>query len=138
MKGALIALSVAFLACGGSKQSVDPPGPREEPIEAPDAGPGKDDGPDEAEQIAAIQYAVNQSISAVYRCGAIGRADDFKLNGELTLSVELGQGGSVSKVQVDADTLGDALEAIPGYPARFRAMDFPEDWQLSQMELFGG
>ena len=37
-----------------------------------------------------------------------------------------------------ADTLGDALEAIPGYPARFRAMDFPEDWQLSQMELFGG
>lgn len=37
-----------------------------------------------------------------------------------------------------ADVLGDALESIPGYPARFRVMDFPEDWQISQMELFGG
>lgn len=37
-----------------------------------------------------------------------------------------------------ADVLGDALEPIPGYPARFRAMAFPEDWQLTQMELFGG
>ena len=36
-----------------------------------------------------------------------------------------------------ADTMGDALEPIPGYPARFRAMTFPEDWQLAQMELFG-
>ena len=36
------------------------------------------------------------------------------------------------------DVLGDALEPIPGYPTRFRAMAFPEEWQLSAMELFGG
>jgi len=36
------------------------------------------------------------------------------------------------------EVLGDALEAIPGYPARYRVTDFPEDWQLTQMELFGG
>lgn len=35
------------------------------------------------------------------------------------------------------EVLGHTLEEMPGYPTRYRAMDFPEDWQIAQVDAKG-
>jgi len=34
-------------------------------------------------------------------------------------------------------SLGSRLEPIPGYPERFRALEFPNEWEIAQMKLPG-
>ncbi len=96
--------AVLASACGGAaKQTVAPAAPSKE-------GPSEDElaAEKEAEQINAITSALNEFGPAVHTCWSRAAADDFHLEGAVTLGVTmLGEGRS--DVVVLKDSTGDSV-----------------------------
>ncbi len=98
----VVVLGLALFGCGGP--TAEKTGPT--PGQATDAG--ADEAAAEAAQIQAIASALNEFSPAVHTCWARGAADDFRLDGQIVLAVDIGEGGA-SKVEAIEDTAGDAV-----------------------------
>jgi quercetin dioxygenase-like cupin family protein len=79
---------------------------------APKGGPDvakEDAGADvEALQIQTIAGALNEFGPAVHTCWAHAAADDFRVNGQVVLDLQIGEGGE-AKVSVTTDEVRDAV-----------------------------
>jgi len=119
-RGVACALTFAWLACGGASSSEPRPA---QPLAGPSASssPGAgseakpapapaDDEAREAEQIAAIEFAVNQTAEAVHACYRRATAETLQVEGLVLLGVELGPEHRARRVDVIGDETGsDAL-----------------------------
>ncbi len=95
-------LTVLLLgACGSSA----PKGATPAPVDTADAGA---DVEAEAAQIQAIAGALNEFSPAVHTCWARGAADDFRLEGQVVLAVEIGAHGT-STIEVLEDSAQDSV-----------------------------
>ncbi len=96
------ALALLLPACGhGSSTQMGAKGGPEPTTE--DAGQDV-----EALQIQTIAGALNEFGPAVHTCWARAAADDFHVNGQVVLDLDIGEGGA-AKVSVSIDEVGDAV-----------------------------
>jgi quercetin dioxygenase-like cupin family protein len=103
MRRARIAWLACLAACGGASST-----PRQ-PAATPPPGSGQGSDEASAAAAAAVERAVNQLSPAIHTCWAIGAADDFRLEGEVVLSLVIGAGGAAERVEVVRDTAGDPI-----------------------------
>jgi quercetin dioxygenase-like cupin family protein len=117
-------LAAALVACGASSTgpAAPPRSPERPPPEA--EGTGADDA--SAAAVAAVERAVNTQNRAIHACWAMGAADDFRLEGEVLLSLVVGEGGAIEKVEVVRDTTGDAI-LVDCLKALWAAYRWPPD-----------
>lgn len=103
-RAAAFALAFAMAGCGGEGKKVAPtPSPDKE-------GPSKEEleAESEAKQIGAITGALNEFGPAVHTCWSQAAADDFRLQGSITLGITmLGEGKS--EVSLLEDKAGDEV-----------------------------
>ncbi len=88
------------LACGGSTKTSTPPVPT-----VPDGGT---EAEVEAMQIQSIASALNEFSPAVHTCWARGAADNLKLEGQVVIALEIGEGGSSTATLVE-ENVGDSV-----------------------------
>jgi quercetin dioxygenase-like cupin family protein len=107
-----IATLMAALAvgCGGATVPAGPglgspaaDGPGAQPAAAEPGASTDAVDPKEAEQVAAIEYAVNQTAGAVHVCYKRATAGDFRVDGVLVLGVEHAGAGVAPRVWVEDD-----------------------------------
>ncbi|MCP4446482.1 MAG: cupin domain-containing protein [Myxococcales bacterium] len=92
---------VALLAsCGGTNRTPAPPN-----ASSLDGGSEEDV---EAVQIQAIAAAINEFSPAVHTCWARGAADDYRLEGQVVVALEIGAAGT-AKVALIEESVGDEV-----------------------------
>lgn len=105
------ALLLALVACGASGTGATAPDPT-----AGIAPAGSDAGqvepgptPEEEAQIVALSQMANATAAPVRECVARAAADDFRVEGELTVAIRFGAIGTEPQVTALKDTVGDAV-----------------------------
>jgi putative monooxygenase len=106
------ALALALVAaCGSSDRPVAEPDPTAgitpDPGDAAVAEPGPT--PEEEAQIVALSQMANATAAPVRACVARAAADDFRVQGALTLAIRFGAIGTAPQVTALADTVGDPV-----------------------------
>lgn len=120
------ALAIALLAaCGSPDRPATQPDPTAG-LAPDDAAPAEPEGPsaEEEAQIVALSQMANATAAPVRECVARAAADDFRVEGELTLAIRFGAIGTEPRVEAMKDTVGDpaltacvsALLATYGWP----------------------
>ena len=99
----LVLTLAAVAACGGGQKEL-----AKAPAE-PDAAVGEKPLSSEEEQLAAIEKAIGERGPGVYQCRSLAAADDLRVDGEIELSLTLGEDSRVSAVAVVKDSVGDAI-----------------------------
>lgn len=108
MNRALVAVLVA--ACGSSQAGSHEDSPVTHVPAATDAAPPRSEEDREAEQVAAIEYAVNQTGEAVHACYKRATAAEFQMEGVVVLGIAFADDGS-SKVEIASDEPNSPLLA---------------------------
>lgn len=90
---------------------TEPAGPSQAPAQDDTARSelGDDETPAERAVVTAVEKAVNDNARAIFGCWARGAADNFHLEGQVTLSLEIGTGGAGKAVRVVKDTTDDPV-----------------------------
>lgn len=118
------ALAIALVAaCGSPDRPAAQPDPTAG-LAPDDAAPAEPEGPtaEEEAQIVALSQMANATAAPVRECVARAAADDFRVAGELTLSIRFGAIGSPPQVTALTDTVGDPVltscisELVAVYP----------------------
>ena len=135
LAGGLVALGLALLglallglagcAGGAAQKGGAAAAPAGEPAAAgaasagPSQAPAQDDTarselgdgetPAERAVVAAVEKAVNDNARAMFGCWARGAADNFHLEGQVTLALEVGKDGTGQAVRVVKDTTDDPV-----------------------------